>query len=198
MKKKTKRVVRAALIGALYAVLSLAAFPVASGAIQFRISEGLTLLPLVFPEAIVGVFAGCIVTNLITGCMWIDTVFGSIITLFAATLTFWTGKLLKKTWLKILIGGLFPVLFNAFLLPLVWTFCYGLEYTYFVQVAFLLLGEGVSVYAVGIPIILAVNKYLKSVISGKKKQVTESNETDKILPCEKEESCFDKKEESKK
>lgn len=197
MNQSTKRVVRAALIGALYAVLSLAAFPVASGAIQFRISEGLTLLPLVFPEAIVGVFAGCIVTNLITGCMWIDTVFGSIITLFAATLTFLTGKLIKKTWLKILIGGLFPVLFNAFLLPLVWTFCYGLEYTYFVQAAFLLLGEGVSVYAVGIPIILAVNKYLKSVISGKK-QVTESNKTDKILPCEKEESCFDKKEESKK
>lgn len=173
MNQTTKKIVRAALIAALYAALSMAAFPIASGAIQFRISEGLTLLPLVFPEAIAGVFVGCIVTNLITGCMWVDTVFGSIITLIAAILTYFVGKYLRKTWLKIFVGGLFPVLLNSFLLPVVWTFCYGLEYTYFIQAAFLLLGESVSVYAVGIPVIIAINKYLKFSMTVKAKAETE-------------------------
>ena len=55
MNAKTKTVARAGIIAALYVVLSLIVFPVASGAIQFRLSEGLTLLALIFPEAPSGV-----------------------------------------------------------------------------------------------------------------------------------------------
>ena len=150
-KTVTLLLARAGIIAALYAVLSFAVFPVASGAIQFRVSEALTLLPLLYAEAIPALFVGCIVVNLLTGCALYDVIFGSIVTLVAAILTYACGRIFKTKPLKIGIGGLFPVLMNAFLLPVIWYFCYGQsEYAYMLQAAFLLLGEGVSVYVLGI------------------------------------------------
>ena len=156
MNAKTKTVARAGIIAALYVVLSLIVFPVASGAIQFRLSEGLTLLALIFPEAL---FVGCLLINVITGCAVYDVVFGSIITLVAGFLTFFAGKLFKSDFMKIFIDGLFPVLLNAFLLPLIWYFCYGeLEYAYILQVLLLLAGESASVYVAGTAFYLPVKK----------------------------------------
>lgn len=149
-KTVTKLVARAGVIAALYFVLTMAVLPVASGAIQFRVSEALTLLPLVFPEAIPALFVGCILANLVSGCVVYDVIFGSVVTLLAACLTYAAGRIFKKTWLKIAVGGIFPVLLNAFLLPLIWLFCYeSLEYAYMIQVLFLLAGQGVSVYLLG-------------------------------------------------
>lgn len=159
MKDKTKNVARAGLMAALYVALSLAIFPLASGAIQLRLSEGLTLLALIFPEAPVALFIGCLLSNLITGCAIHDVVFGSIITLAAAILTRLIGKLPLKTPVKIILGGIFPVAMNGFLLPLVWYYCYGkLEYSYIIQAALLLSGESVSVYAFGTAFYLPIKK----------------------------------------
>ena len=155
----TRALARAGIIAALYVVLSLAVLPVASGAIQFRPSEALCLLPFFFPEAIPALFVGCALSNLITGCAIWDVVFGSVITLLAAILTYFSGKLIKNTVIKIIVGGLFPVLLNAFLLPVIWYFCYGeLEYLYMLQVAFLVVSQSVSVYALGVPLYFAVLK----------------------------------------
>ena len=156
-KTVTKLVARAGVIAALYFVLTMAVLPVASGAIQFRVSEALTLLPLVFPEAIPALFVGCILANLVSGCVVYDVIFGSVVTLLAACLTYAAGRIFKKTWLKIAVGGIFPVLLNAFLLPLIWLFCYkSLEYAYMIQVLFLLAGQGVSVYLLGTFLMLPV------------------------------------------
>ena len=156
-KTVTKLVARAGVIAALYFVLTMAVLPVASGAIQFRVSEALTLLPLVFPEAIPALFAGCILANLVSGCVVYDVIFGSVVTLLAACLTYAAGRIFKKTWLKIAVGGIFPVLLNAFLLPLIWLFCYeSLEYAYMIQVLFLIAGQGVSVYLLGTFLMLPV------------------------------------------
>ncbi len=159
MNTKTKTVARAGLMAALYVALSLAIFPLASGAIQLRLSEGLTLLALIFPEAPVALFIGCLLSNLITGCAIYDVIFGSFITLGAAILTLLIGKLPVKTPVKIILGGLFPVTMNGFLLPLVWYYCYGkLEYAYIIQSALLILGEAVSVYAFGTAFYLPIKK----------------------------------------
>ena len=156
-KTVTKLVARAGVIAALYFVLTMAVLPVASGAIQFRVSEALTLLPLLFPEAIPALFAGCILANLVSGCVVYDVIFGSVVTLLAACLTYAAGRIFKKTWLKIAVGGIFPVLLNAFLLPLIWLFCYeSLEYAYMIQVLFLIAGQGVSVYLLGTFLMLPV------------------------------------------
>lgn len=149
-KTVTKSVARAGVIAALYFVLTLAVLPVASGAIQFRASEALTLLPLIFPEAIPALFVGCVLSNLVSGCVVYDVIFGSLVTLAAACCTYAAGRIIKRTWIKIAVGGIFPVLLNAFFLPLIWFFCYeNLDYAYIIQVLFLVVSQGVSVYLLG-------------------------------------------------
>lgn len=78
--KKVLLIVQAALIAAIYVVLTyfISAFNLASGAIQVRISEALTILPVFTPAAIPGLFIGCLLSNLLTGCMPLDVVFGSL------------------------------------------------------------------------------------------------------------------------
>ena len=83
MNTKTARGIRAltrgALIASLYVALTYLAsiFGLSSGVIQFRISEALTILPVFMPEAIPGLFIGCILSNLITPAVHpLDIVFG--------------------------------------------------------------------------------------------------------------------------
>ena len=74
------------MIAAIYVVLTLLAamFGLSSGVIQLRLSEALCLLPLIFPEAVVGLTLGCALANLITGCVFWDIIFGSVATLIGA------------------------------------------------------------------------------------------------------------------
>ena len=159
MPNTTKIIVRAGLIAGLYVVLSLLTLPVASGAIQFRLSEALTILPLFFIEAVPALFVGCMLSNLITGCAIFDIVFGSLITLVAGFFTYLCSKAIKIIGLKIFVGGLFPVLLNALLLPVVWVYCYGaLEYIYIIQSVILLVSQSVVIYLLGTPTYLGVRK----------------------------------------
>ena len=160
MPNTTKIIVRAGLIAGLYVVLSLLTLPVASGAIQFRLSEALTILPLFFIEAVPALFVGCMLSNLISGCMLLDVILGSVITLVASILTYFIGILIKNTPLKIIIGGFFPVILNAFFLPVLWIAIYGaIEYVYILQVLFLIISQSLSIYGFGTPLYLAVKKY---------------------------------------
>ena len=72
--KKVKFIVDAAVIAALYVVLTYlaAAFNLSSGVIQVRFSEALTILPVFTPAAIPGLFVGCILANALTGAVVID------------------------------------------------------------------------------------------------------------------------------
>ena len=81
--------VKAAIIGALYTVLTLlsASMGLAYGAVQFRFSEALTLLPLFTPAAIPGLTVGCIVSNIFSSVTPLDTIIGSAATLLAAICT---------------------------------------------------------------------------------------------------------------
>ena len=77
---KTKRVqfiTQAAMIAAIYVVLTVfvSAFNLASGAIQVRISEALTVLPAFTPAAVPGLFIGCFISNVVTGCLPPDIIF---------------------------------------------------------------------------------------------------------------------------
>lgn len=158
-KISTIKIARAGVLASAYVLMSLLTFPIASGAVQIRLSEALTLMPLIMPESIVSLFVGCIISNLITGCALLDIIFGSIITLLAGILTSFIGKFIKNSLLKILVGGVFPVLLNAVFLPLIWYFCYGqLEYVYILQVVFLFVSQALSVYALGIPLFKGIER----------------------------------------
>ncbi len=150
MQKITLKLVRAGVIAGLYCLLSLLTLPVSGGVIQFRVSEGLNLLPLLFAESIPALFIGCLLFNFMSALPLYDVVLGSLITLVSAVFVCLVGKTIKFTPLKIFVAGLFPVLLNAFGLPLVWLYlCDGLTYTYMLQVLFLIVSQSVSVYLFG-------------------------------------------------
>ena len=81
------RLVRCAVIAAVYVVLCLALAPFSYGAVQVRIAEALCLLPVFGAEYIVGVTLGCFLANLL-GSTVIDVVFGTLATLLACLVTY--------------------------------------------------------------------------------------------------------------
>ena len=85
--KGTQFLAEAAVIGAIYVVLTLLFAPLSYGEIQIRFSEALTILPFFTPAAIPGLFVGCIIANLFGGAIPVDIIFGSIATLIGAVFT---------------------------------------------------------------------------------------------------------------
>lgn len=115
---------RGGLIAALYVCLTYLSFMfgMASGDIQFRISELLCVLPAFLPEAIPGLFIGCILANALTGSMLIDVVLGSLATLIGAI----GAYLLRNCRFKWLIP-LPTVIANALVVPFVLVITTGPE-----------------------------------------------------------------------
>ena len=105
----TRQMTVAAIVGALYAALTLlsSVFGIAYGPVQFRVSEALCVLPFLFPETAGGLFAGCWVANLLSPYGLPDMIIGSLATLIAAL---WTSKCRSK-WL----APLPPVVCNGIL-----------------------------------------------------------------------------------
>ena len=86
----TRAIARAGVIAALYVVLTMIFQPISfsmNSPIQFRISEALTLLPILTADAVPGLFIGCLLANWLGGGVWFDVVLGSIATLLAALCT---------------------------------------------------------------------------------------------------------------
>lgn len=107
---RTNRMVRCAMIAAVYVVLCLALQPFSYGAVQVRLAEALCLLPVFGPEYIVGVTLGCLLANAL-GSTVIDVVFGTLATLLACLVTYALRNLRVKG--LALPASLPPVLFNA-------------------------------------------------------------------------------------
>ena len=108
-----------AVIAALYAALTLLLAPISYGAIQCRVSEALTLLPVLLPEAIPGLTVGCLIANLIGSATPWDVIFGTLATLLAALASY---ALRKRTVTKLqlpLLSALMPVLSNGIIVGLV-------------------------------------------------------------------------------
>lgn len=91
MKTNTRKLVRTAVIAAIYAVVTIL-FPFGYGSIQIRIAEALTILPFFFSDAILGLFIGCFIANLFSPFGACDIVFGTSATLIAAIITYYIGK----------------------------------------------------------------------------------------------------------
>ena len=107
----TRSLCVSAVIAALYAALTLLLAPISYGGVQCRLSEAMTLLPMLLPPAIPGLFVGCLIANLYTG-MITDIIFGSLATLLAAVGTY----LLRK---KPILAAACPILANAVIVGLV-------------------------------------------------------------------------------
>ena len=106
MENATKKLTQAAMIAALYAALTLILEPLSFGAVQFRVAEALTILPVFASGAVPGLAVGCLIANLLSGAPWFDVVFGTLATLLGALLT---RKLRKKP----VMASLMPVITNG-------------------------------------------------------------------------------------
>lgn len=139
-----RQLTRAAVIAAVYAALTIPLGTLSSQSfLQIRPAEALTLLPLIFPEAIFGLAVGCMISNIVGGYGVYDVVFGSLITLFAAYLT----RALRKP----VLGGLPPVILNAALLPLIWIAAGAGDVVYMYSFLSTLFTQGIWVYGLGVP-----------------------------------------------
>ena len=154
-KHSTRFLTRAGVVGALYAALTFAFLPYAYGPLQIRPAEALTVLPAFFPESIPGLFVGCMIANLGSSAagVW-DVVFGSLITLIAALLSW---KLRHP-----LLVGLPPVLLNAFGIPLILVLAAGTPWSaYFTVVLQIAVTQTLWVYGLGLPLYFYLKKLQK-------------------------------------
>ena len=161
MKLSTKTLCRAGIIAALYFAVTACFGSLAYGPLQIRPAEALTILPLFFPEAIPGLFIGCMLSNLFSGYGLPDIVFGSLITLLASVATYFSGKFIKNTAAKIVVGGAFPVFLNAFGVPLIILLTGGIDggfTAYLICVAEFLLTQTIWIYGLGTPLYLVINR----------------------------------------
>ncbi len=156
MKNNTNTAMKLAfggVIAALYVVLTLVAnaFGLASGAIQVRISEALTILPVFTTAAVPGLTVGCVLANLITGCAPWDVVFGSLATLIGAVGT----RLLKDhpyvAWIP-------PVVSNMAIVPIVLQQVYGVPDAWWYLVLTVGAGEVISCGVLGLLLYKAASK----------------------------------------
>ena len=145
MKLTTKFITHSAIIAALYIIFTEISnlFGLASGVIQVRISEALTILPMFTPAAVPGLFVGCLISNIICGNLFWDVIFGSIATLIGAIGTYYLGK-------NKYLGVLFPVLSNTIIIPFVLKFVYCFEDAIWYFMLTVGIGEIVSCGVLGI------------------------------------------------
>ncbi|AOT70853.1 QueT transporter family protein [Geosporobacter ferrireducens] len=147
--KKTVFLVQAALIGAIYAVITIAFAPISYGEIQVRISEALTILPFFTPAAIPGLFVGCIVANIYGGGGPVDIVFGSLATLLAAFLSY---KVPKKWMVPIP-----PIVVNGIVVGFILNYLY--QVPLLAAMGWVTLGQTIACYGLGYPLIGLLERY---------------------------------------
>ena len=143
-----------AVIAALYVVLTLFinAFNLASGAIQVRISEALTILPAFTGSAVPGLFIGCVLANLLGGNHILDVVFGSLATLAGAI---GTRKLRKA---HPLLAPLPPIVANTLVVPFVLKYAYGMPLSIPYMMLTVCIGEVLSCGVLGMLLYYVLRK----------------------------------------
>ena len=148
---RTGSLSRAALIAALYAALTLLLAPISYGEIQLRISEALTLLPILLPEAVPALVVGCLLANILGGATIFDIIFGTLATLLAALCT-------RKLRKNMLAASFMPVLFNGVIVGAVVHFCYAPVIPLPLCMLSVAVGEAISCMLLGPVVLRAVQR----------------------------------------
>ena len=161
-----RRLTFAALIAASYAVITILTASFAYGPIQFRIAEALCILPYFMPFTIWGLFAGCILANIISPVGIFDVIFGSLATLGCCLCTAAIGRRAAEqgnSMGRSIAACLMPVVWNAVIVGLLLALFYAEEgkaklalfFIYGAEVGF---GELVVLFVLGLPLMRALPK----------------------------------------
>jgi len=136
-------VAQGGVIAALYVALTVAFAPISFGAVQIRVAEALTILPMFTPAAVPGLFVGCVIGNVLGGGILPDIIFGSLATLIGAALGY---KLRHNRWLVPIPA----VLSNTLIIPFVLKYGYMIEDIPLPWMAiYIFAGEVVGCYILG-------------------------------------------------
>lgn len=151
--KKVLYLAQGAVIAALYIVLTFVAnaLGLANYAVQVRFSEALTILPYFTSSSIPGLFIGCLLSNILTGCAVPDIIFGSIATLIGAICTYLLRKKSKY------LAPIPPIVSNMIIVPIVLKYAYGIEPLWF-SVVTVTIGEIISCGILGLLLLNALKK----------------------------------------
>lgn len=144
---------QAAMIAAIYVVLTYFFAPFSFGEVQVRIAEALTILPLFTPAAIPGLFVGCLIGNILGGAILPDIIFGSLATLIGAVFT----RRLQNN--NKFLAPLPPIAANIIIVPFVLRFGYGVALPVPLMMLTVGIGEIVSCGVLGMVLYFALNKY---------------------------------------
>lgn len=165
--RTTRDLAVAAVIAGAYAGLTLALTPLSFGPVQVRVAEAMCVLPLLFPQAVAGLTAGCFLANLIGlalgGTVPPDLAVGTLATLFAALLTLRC----RRDWL----APAFSVVLNGVLVGGMITLCTLTREAWLTGFALNALtvagGEVIAAYGLGIPLLTVFrrNPRLKEIVS---------------------------------
>ena len=149
---KTKYLIQAAVIAAVYAAVTLLLAPLSYGPMQVRASEALTVLPYFTPAAIPGLFVGCFTANMISPYGIVDLVCGSIASLAAAWLSY---KLRGKP----LLVPLPPVVINGVVIGAMLYFVYGVPMPLLACMGWVAAGQFAACYILGYPLLCYLKKH---------------------------------------
>ena len=148
MTERTLALTRGSVIAALYVALVIAFQPISSGPVQFRVAEALTLLPVLWVEAIPGLFVGCLIANIFAGLGFGDIFLGSAATLVAAALT--------RRATNVMLAAAAPVAVNG--IAVGWYLSLVTETPFIVAALYVAAGEAMVCFALGIPLIKALKR----------------------------------------
>ncbi|AWK52323.1 QueT transporter family protein [Clostridium beijerinckii] len=161
--KTVKRLVRTAIIAALYAAITLALAPISYGSVQFRVSEIMVLLAFFDPFYIGGLTIGCFIANILGPNGVADIMFGTLATFISVYAISLTGKFVKNNKASIIIASLWPTIFNGIIVG--WMLNYLYQLPLILSISEVAIGEFVVVTIVGVPVIKFIqNKYDKLLI----------------------------------
>ena len=148
---------QAAMIAAIYVVLTVLFAPISFGEVQVRFAEALTVLPFFTPAAIPGLFIGCLFGNIYGGAILPDIIFGSLATLVGALITYMLRSRNK------FLAPVGPIAANTIVVPLVLRYAYGITLPLWMMCLSVGIGEVLSCGVLGMILLFALAKY-KNVI----------------------------------
>ena len=138
-----KRLCRSGVVAALYVVFTVSFGSLSFlGGMQVRPSEGLCMLPLLYPEAVAALCVGCFLSNLFSPFAIFDITVGVGATLLAALCT---RRLRGKFWL----AAAMPVVFNGVIVGAVVHYCYSPAFPLPLCMLTVAIGEAIACMIVG-------------------------------------------------
>ena len=152
-------ITHSAVIAGIYTALTLIGAPLASGVWQLRISEMLTILPVLTPAAVPGLAIGCILSNLIMGASIIDVVFGSLASLIGAVFTYLLRNIALEKKHMGFIASIPPILANTIIIPIVLYFTINTEFSIYFMMLTVAVGEIASCGVLGTLLLGILKKY---------------------------------------